>query len=76
MKENQQNTQHSHHNDVCLTGEHNQPMGMDVDHKSVADEGFHADNEFMRIASFEKGQRLFAMMLHALVDQQVKQSNK
>jgi acetylornithine deacetylase/succinyl-diaminopimelate desuccinylase-like protein len=34
-----------------------------------ADEGFHADNEFMRISSFEKGQRLYAMMLHALVDQ-------
>jgi acetylornithine deacetylase/succinyl-diaminopimelate desuccinylase-like protein len=34
-----------------------------------ADEGFHADNEFMRIASFEKGQRLYAMMLHALVGQ-------
>jgi len=33
------------------------------------DEGFHADNEFMRIASFEKGQRLYAMMLHALVGQ-------
>jgi hypothetical protein len=30
---------------------------------------FDADNEFMRIASFEKGQRLHAMMLHALVDQ-------
>ena len=34
-----------------------------------SDEGFHADNEFMRISSFEKGQRLYAMMLHALVDQ-------
>jgi acetylornithine deacetylase/succinyl-diaminopimelate desuccinylase-like protein len=34
-----------------------------------ADEGFHADNEFMRIGSFEKGQRLYAMMLHALVGQ-------
>lgn len=34
-----------------------------------ADEGFHADNEFMRISSFEKGQRLYAMMLHALVGQ-------
>ena len=31
-----------------------------------ADEVFHADNEFMRISSFEKGQRLYAMMLHAL----------
>lgn len=34
-----------------------------------SDENFHADNEYMRIASFEKGQRLFAMILHALVGQ-------
>ena len=34
-----------------------------------SDENFHADNEYMRIASFEKGQRLWAMILHALVGQ-------
>jgi acetylornithine deacetylase/succinyl-diaminopimelate desuccinylase-like protein len=38
-----------------------------------ADENFHANNEFMRIASFEKGQRLYAMMLHALVGQPSRQ---
>jgi acetylornithine deacetylase/succinyl-diaminopimelate desuccinylase-like protein len=38
-----------------------------------ADEGFHADNEFMRISSFEKGQRLYAMMLHALVGQPLRE---
>ncbi len=34
-----------------------------------SDEGFHADNEFMRIASFRKGQRAYARLLHALVGQ-------
>jgi len=34
-----------------------------------SDEGFHADNEFMRIASFQKGQRAYARLLHALVGQ-------
>jgi len=34
-----------------------------------SDENFHGDNEYMRIARFEKGQRLYAMMLHALVGQ-------
>ena len=34
-----------------------------------SDEGFHADNEFMRIDSFRKGQRAYARLLHALVDQ-------
>jgi acetylornithine deacetylase/succinyl-diaminopimelate desuccinylase-like protein len=34
-----------------------------------SDEGFHADNEFMRIASFRKGQRMYARLFHALVDQ-------
>jgi len=34
-----------------------------------SDEGFHADNEFMRIASFKKGQRAYARLLHALVGQ-------
>lgn len=38
-----------------------------------SDENFHGDNKFMRIASFEKGQRLFAMMLHALVGQPFQQ---
>jgi acetylornithine deacetylase/succinyl-diaminopimelate desuccinylase-like protein len=34
-----------------------------------ADENFHGNDEFMRISSFETGQRLWATMLHALVDQ-------
>jgi len=34
-----------------------------------SDEGFHADNEYLRIDSFEKGQRAFAHLLHALVGQ-------
>jgi acetylornithine deacetylase/succinyl-diaminopimelate desuccinylase-like protein len=34
-----------------------------------SDEGFHADNEFMRIPSFRKGQRIYAQLLHALVGQ-------
>ena len=34
-----------------------------------SDEGFHADNEFMRIDSFKKAQRAYAQLLHALVGQ-------
>ena len=34
-----------------------------------SDEGFHADNEYMRIDSFEKAQRANARLLHALVGQ-------
>jgi acetylornithine deacetylase/succinyl-diaminopimelate desuccinylase-like protein len=34
-----------------------------------SDEGFHADNEFMRIASFQKAQRAYARLLHAVVEQ-------
>ena len=34
-----------------------------------SDEGFHADNEFMRIPSFRTGQRAYARLIHALVDQ-------
>ena len=34
-----------------------------------SDEGFHADNEYMRIASLRKGQRAYARLLHALVGQ-------
>jgi len=34
-----------------------------------SDEGFHADNEFMRIESFRKAQRAYARLLHALVGQ-------
>jgi acetylornithine deacetylase/succinyl-diaminopimelate desuccinylase-like protein len=34
-----------------------------------SDEGFHADNEYLRIDSFEKGQRAYAQLLHALVGQ-------
>ena len=34
-----------------------------------SDEGFHADNEFMRIESFKKGQRAYAQLIHALVGQ-------
>jgi acetylornithine deacetylase/succinyl-diaminopimelate desuccinylase-like protein len=34
-----------------------------------SDEGFHADNEYLRIDSFQKGQRAFARLLHAMVDQ-------
>jgi acetylornithine deacetylase/succinyl-diaminopimelate desuccinylase-like protein len=38
-----------------------------------SDEGFHADNEYMRIASFRKGQRAYARLLHACVGQPVRQ---
>jgi acetylornithine deacetylase/succinyl-diaminopimelate desuccinylase-like protein len=34
-----------------------------------SDEGFHADNEFMRIPSFKTGQRAYARLIHALADQ-------
>jgi acetylornithine deacetylase/succinyl-diaminopimelate desuccinylase-like protein len=34
-----------------------------------SDEGFHADNEFMRIPSFRKGQRIYTRLLHAFVGQ-------
>jgi acetylornithine deacetylase/succinyl-diaminopimelate desuccinylase-like protein len=34
-----------------------------------SDENFHADNEYMRIPSFRKGQRMFARLMHALVGQ-------
>jgi acetylornithine deacetylase/succinyl-diaminopimelate desuccinylase-like protein len=34
-----------------------------------SDEGFHADNEFMRVSSFRTGQRAYARLIHALVDQ-------
>jgi acetylornithine deacetylase/succinyl-diaminopimelate desuccinylase-like protein len=34
-----------------------------------SDEGFHADNEYLRIDSFKKGQRAYAQLLHAIVDQ-------
>ena len=34
-----------------------------------SDEGFHADNEYLRIESFKKGQRAYAQLLHALVGQ-------
>ena len=34
-----------------------------------SDEGFHADNEYLRIDSFKKGQRAYARLLHALVGQ-------
>ncbi len=34
-----------------------------------SDEGFHADNEYLRIDSFKKAQMAFAKLLHALVDQ-------
>lgn len=34
-----------------------------------SDENFHADNEFMRIDSFKKGQRIYAQLLHAFVNQ-------
>lgn len=34
-----------------------------------SDENFHVDNEFMRIPSFRKGQRIYARLLHALVGQ-------
>ena len=34
-----------------------------------SDEGFHADNEFMHIPSFKTGQRAYARLIHALVDQ-------
>jgi acetylornithine deacetylase/succinyl-diaminopimelate desuccinylase-like protein len=34
-----------------------------------SDEGFHADNEYLRIDSFKKGQRAYAQLLHALVGQ-------
>ncbi|MCK5441885.1 MAG: M20/M25/M40 family metallo-hydrolase [Maribacter sp.] len=34
-----------------------------------SDENFHADNEFMRIDSFKKGQRIYINLLHAFVNQ-------
>ncbi len=34
-----------------------------------SDEGFHADNEYLRIDSFKKGQRAYTQLLHAVVDQ-------
>jgi acetylornithine deacetylase/succinyl-diaminopimelate desuccinylase-like protein len=34
-----------------------------------SDEGFHADNEYMRIDSFKKSQSAYAQLLHALVGQ-------
>ncbi|MBJ2137620.1 M20/M25/M40 family metallo-hydrolase [Paraglaciecola chathamensis] len=34
-----------------------------------SDENFHADNEYMRIDSFKKGQRIYMDLLHAFVDQ-------
>jgi len=34
-----------------------------------ADENFHTNNEFMRITSFEKAQRAYIQLLHALVGQ-------
>lgn len=34
-----------------------------------SDENFHADNEFMRIDSFKKGQRIYVNLLHAFVGQ-------
>jgi acetylornithine deacetylase/succinyl-diaminopimelate desuccinylase-like protein len=35
-----------------------------------SDEGFHADNEFMRIRSFTRAQSAYINLLHALVGQQ------
>lgn len=35
-----------------------------------SDENFHADNEFMRIDSFKKGQRIYINLLHAFVGQE------
>ncbi|MHA3980957.1 M20/M25/M40 family metallo-hydrolase [Halovulum sp. GXIMD14794] len=34
-----------------------------------SDEGFHADNEFMRLSSFRTAQRAYAELLHAFRDQ-------
>ncbi|MCK0158944.1 M20/M25/M40 family metallo-hydrolase [Cellulophaga sp. F20128] len=34
-----------------------------------SDENFHADNEYMRIESFKKGQRIYVNLLHAFVNQ-------
>ena len=34
-----------------------------------SDEGFHAANEYMRVASFKKGQRAYLRLLYALVGQ-------
>ncbi|WP_342807097.1 M20/M25/M40 family metallo-hydrolase [Alteromonas sp. M12] len=34
-----------------------------------SDENFHADNEYMRIDSFKKGQRIYVNLLHAFVNQ-------
>jgi acetylornithine deacetylase/succinyl-diaminopimelate desuccinylase-like protein len=36
------------------------------------DENFHTNNEFMRISSFEKAQRAYTRLLHALVGQPLK----
>lgn len=38
-----------------------------------SDEGFHADNEFMRIDSFRIGQRAYAKLLHAMVGQPLRE---
>jgi acetylornithine deacetylase/succinyl-diaminopimelate desuccinylase-like protein len=38
-----------------------------------SDENFHAPNEYMRIESFQKGQRAYAQLLHALKDQPLRQ---
>jgi acetylornithine deacetylase/succinyl-diaminopimelate desuccinylase-like protein len=34
-----------------------------------SDEGFHADNEYMRVESFKKAQKAYVLLLNALVDQ-------
>jgi len=36
------------------------------------DENFHSNNEFMRLSSFDKAQRAYTRLLHALVGQQLK----
>ncbi|MCP4305815.1 MAG: M20 family dipeptidase [bacterium] len=38
-----------------------------------SDENFHAPNEYMRIASFELGQRAYARLLHAVENQPLKE---
>ena len=35
----------------------------------LEDEQFHAPNEFLRLASFERGQRAWARLLHRLGEQ-------
>ena len=39
-----------------------------------SDEGFHADNEYLRIDSFKKGQKAYANLLHALVGQPLREN--